>query len=93
MLRGILLLIMMITTLFSVSAALAALPGPLPPAPPPIPALPTTGYNHYTILQAPSGNPDQQVFGTPENDMIAQYGDADTVSQYAEGGEGTDWLL
>ncbi len=39
------------------------------------------------------GNPDQIVFGTPENDMIAEYGDTNTVSQYAEGGAGNDWIL
>ena len=72
---------------------LLALAGPLQAAPPPIPTPPTNGYDHYTILQAPNGNPDQTVFGTPDNDMIAQYGDTNTVTQYAEGVEGDDWLL
>ena len=62
---------------------LLALAGPQ--AAPPIPTPPTNGYDHYTILQAPDGNPDQTIFGTPDNDMIAQYGDTNTVSQYAEG--------
>ena len=86
--------VILILALFPVSQAMGApLPGPLPPAPPPIPTPPTTGYDHYTISRRRAGNPDQIVFGTPENDMIAQYGDADTVSQYAEGAAGNDWLL
>ncbi len=72
---------------------LLALAGVLQAAPPPIPTPPTNGYDHYTILQAPDGNPDQTIFGTPDNDMIAQYGDTNTVSQYAEGSAGNDWLL
>ena len=71
----------------------APLLGPPPPAPPPVPTSPATGYDHYTIIQAPQGNPDQIVFGTPDNDMIAEYGDTDTASQYAEGSAGNDWIL
>jgi hypothetical protein len=86
--------ILLVMSLLPVSLAWGApLPGPLPPAPPPIPTPPATGYDHYTMFQAPAGNPDQIVFGTPENDMIAHYGDTNTVSQYTEGGEGNDWIL
>ena len=83
--------LILVTVFLPVSLAWSA--PPQPQAPPLIPTPPATGYDHYTILQAPDGNPDQIVYGTPAKDMIAQYGDTNTISQYVEGAVGNDWLL
>lgn len=64
------------------------------PSPPPLPTPPPDSQSDNTfIYPRADGDLEQIQFGTPGKDKIEQYGGTGKTTQYAEGGEGDDWIL